>query len=192
MQKMHGFRNTLYSSKSAVSNWSELLNFAKSFLFSHATSYAPCAKTKAACKPFDAEKARAKAKAEMARRSKARKMKQQTDTEWKAEVSRKLEDLGELWGLRKDVWRIAVALEKLAGIEGQDSDEELLSWPESEGEVIEVQRGKEKGKQREERLDGEDKEEEMERQEENNKMESVEEGSNRFSLVAYSVSTRNL
>jgi len=34
------------------------------------------------------------------------------------EVSRKLEDLSELWGLRKDVWRIAVALEKLAGIEG--------------------------------------------------------------------------
>jgi len=100
--------------------------------------------------------------------------------------------LGELWGLRKDVRRIAVALEKLAGIEGQDSDEELLSWPESEGEVIEVQGGKEKGKQREERLDREDKEEEMERQEENNKMESVEEGSNRFSLVAYSVSTRNL
>jgi len=42
-------------------------------------------------------------------------------------VSRKLEDLGELRGLRKDVQRIAVALEKLAGIESQDSDEELLS-----------------------------------------------------------------
>jgi len=112
--------------------------------------------------------------------------------EWKAEVSRKLEDLGELRGLRKDVRRIAVALEKLAGIEGQDSDEELLSWPESEGEVIEVQGGKEKEKQREERLDGEDKEEETERQEENNKIEGVEEGSNRFSPVAYSVSTGNL
>ena len=192
MQKMCGFRNTLYSSKSAVSNWSELLNFAKSFLFSHATSCAPCAKAKAACKPFDAKKARAKAKAETARRSKARKMKQQTDAEWKAEVSRKLEDLGELRGLRKDVRRIVVALEKLAGIEGQDSNEELLSWPESEGEVTEVQGGKEKGKQREERLDREDKEEETERQEENNKMEGVKEGSNRFSLVAYSVSTRNL
>ena len=192
MQKMRGFRNTLYSSKSAVSNWSELLNFAKSFLFSHATSCTPCAKAKAACKPFDAEKARAKAKAETARRSKARKMKQQMDVEWKAEVSRKLEDLGELQGLRKDVRRIVVALEKLAGIEGQDSDEELLSWPESEGEVTEVQGGKEKGKQREERLDGENKKEETERQEENNKMEGVEEGSNRFSPVAYSVGTRNL
>jgi len=41
-----------------------------------------------------------------------------------------------------------VALEKLAGIKGQDSDEELLSWPESKGELIEIQEGKEKGKQR--------------------------------------------
>jgi len=101
---------------------------------------------------------RAKVKAETARRSKARKAKQQTDVEWKAKVLRKLDSLGELQGLRKDVWRIAVALEKLAGIEVQDSDEELLSWPESEGEVTEVQGGKEKRKQREERLDREDKE----------------------------------
>jgi len=63
----------------------------------------------------------------MARRSKARKTKQQTDVKWKAEVSRKLEDLGELWGLRKDIRWIVVALEKLAGIEGDNSDEELLS-----------------------------------------------------------------
>jgi len=84
------------------------------------------------------ERTRAKAKAEMARRSKARKAKQQTDAEWKAEVLRKLDGLGELRGLRKDVRRIAVALEKLAGIEGKDSDEELFSWPESEGEVTEV------------------------------------------------------
>jgi len=47
-----------------------------------------------------------------------RRVKQQTDVEWKAEVLRKLDGLGELRGLRKDVWRIAVALEKLAGIEG--------------------------------------------------------------------------
>jgi len=86
-----------------VSNWPELLNFAKFFLFSHATSCAPCAKAKAACKPFDAERARAKAKAEVARRSKARKTKQQTDAEWKMEVLRKLDSLGELQGLRKDV-----------------------------------------------------------------------------------------
>jgi len=107
-------------------------------------------------------------------------------------VSRKLDGLGELQGLRKDLRRIAVALEKLAGTEVQDSDEELLSWPESEGEVTEVQGDKEKGKQREEMLDGEDKEEETEREEENNKMEGVEEESSRLSPVAYSVGTGTL
>jgi len=55
---------------------------------------------------------------------------------------KKLEGLSELSGLRKDMGRIVVALEKLAGIKGQDSDEELLSWPESEGEITEVQRSK--------------------------------------------------
>jgi len=63
------------------------------------------------------------------------------DAEWKAEVLRKLDGLGELRDLRKDMQRIAVALEKLAGIEVQDSNEELLSWLESEGEVTEVQGG---------------------------------------------------
>jgi len=105
---------------------------------------------------------------------------------------RKLDSLGELQGLRKDVRRIAMALEKLAGIEGQDPDEELLSWPESEGEVTEVQGVKEKGKQREERSDGEDKKERTERQEADNRMEGVEEGSSRCSPVAYSVGTRTL
>jgi len=124
----------------------------------------------------------------MARRSKARKAKQQMDAEWKAEVLRKLNGLGELWGLRKDVRRIAVALEKLASIDGQDSDKELISWLESEGEVTEVQGGQEKGKQREDRSGGEDNEEETERQEED-RMEGVEEGSSRFSPVAYSVGT---
>jgi len=38
--------------------------------------------------------------------------------EWKVEISRKLEDLSELSRLRKDIRRIAVALEKLASIEG--------------------------------------------------------------------------
>jgi len=46
-------------------------------------------------------------------------VKQQTDAEWKVEVLRKLDGLGELQGLRKDVQRITVALERLAGIEGQ-------------------------------------------------------------------------
>ena len=96
-----------------------------------------------------------KTKTEMARRSKARRAKQQTDAEWK------LDGLDKLQGLRKDVQRIAVALERLAGIKGQDSDEELLSRLESEGEITEVQGNKEKGKQREERLGREDEEKGM-------------------------------
>jgi len=62
--------------------------------------------------------------------------------------------LDELSGLRKDVWRITVALEALASIEGQDSNEELISWPESEGEETEVQENREKGKWREQKIDG--------------------------------------
>jgi len=107
------------------------------------------------------------------------------------EVLRKLDGLGKLWGLRKNMQRIAVALEKLAGIEGQDSNEELFSWLESEGEVTEVQGVKKKGKQREDRLGRGDNEEETEKQEEN-KMEGIKEESSRFSLVAYSVGTRIL
>ena len=118
-----------------------------------------------------------------------RKAKQQMDMEWKAEILRKLEDLSELSGLRKDIQRIAVALEKLAGIGGQDSDEELLLWPESEGEEMEIQGSTDKGKQKEERINGAE-EEEIGGQKEENRMEGVEERSNNFSPVAYSVSTR--
>jgi len=116
------------------------------------------------------------------------------DTEWKMEILRKLEGLSKLSRLRKDVQRITVALEKLAGIEGQDSDKKLLLWLESKGEMTEVQESKEKGKQREERLDGENegKEAEIRGQEEDNGMEGVEEGSSRFSLAVYSVGTRAL
>jgi len=92
--------------------------------------------------------------------------------------------LDELSGLRKDVQRIAVALEALAGIEGQDSDEELISWPELEEEKTEVQENRKKGKQREEKIDG------MEGDE--NEIESVEKGNSSFSPVAFSVGTRIL
>jgi len=128
----------------------------------------------------------------MAKRSKARKVKQQMDAKWKAEISKKLEGLSELSGLRKDVRRITVVLEKLAGIEGQDSNEELLSWLESEGEETKVQGSKKKGKQKEERVDGVKEEEEVGGQEEENGIEGVEKGSNSFSPVAYSVGTRAL
>jgi len=97
--------------------------------------------------------------------------------EWKTEVSRKL---SELRGLRKDVQRIAEALEKLAGIKSQDSDEGQISWPESEGEKTEVQENTEKGKQREQRSG---------RAEDEGEVEELEEGSGGLSLVAYSVRT---
>jgi len=93
-----------------------------------------------------------------------------------------------LSGLRKDIRRIAVALEKLAGMGGEDSDEERISWLESKGELTEVQESGEKGKQKEEKLDGAEEEEEVGGQEEENRMEGVEEGGN-FSPVAYSVGT---
>ena len=133
-----------------------------------------------------------KAKAETVRKSNARKVKQQTDTEWKAEISRKLDGLSELSGMRKDIQRIAVALEKLSGIESQDSKEELLSWPESKGEEMEVLESKEKGKQKEEMIDRAEEEEEVGEQKEENRMEDIEERSNSFTLVAFSVSTRIL
>jgi len=93
----------------------------------------------------------------------------------------KLEGLDKLSRLRKDVRRIAVALEALAGIEGWDSDEELISGPESKGEETEVQENREKGKQREEKIDGTEEDE--------NGMEDVEEGNSSFSPVTFSVGT---
>jgi len=100
------------------------------------------------------------------------------DAEWKVEISRKSENLSELSRLRKDIQRIVVALEKLAGIKGQDSNEKLLSWLESE-----------RGKQKKERMDGVEEEAEVGGQEEEDRIEGVEEGGNNFSPVMYSVST---
>ena len=114
MREVCGLRNLMHTSKFAVSLLFKFCSFAK--FFSHATFCAPYAKAKAACKPFDTDRTWAKARAEMIRRFQTRKTKQQMDAEWKAEVSRKLEELSELQGLRKDIWRIAVVLEKLAGI----------------------------------------------------------------------------
>jgi len=104
-------------------------------------------------------------------------------------ILRKLEDLSELRGLRKDIQRITVALEKLAGIEDQNSNKKLLLWLESESEDTEVQGSKEKEKQRQEKIDRAE-EEEVRGQEEENRMESVKEGSSSFSLITFSVSTR--
>jgi len=111
------------------------------------------------------------------------------DAEWKTEILRKLEDLSELQGLRKNVQRIAVALEKSAGIEDQDSNNEQFLWLESEKEEIKIQGSTEKGKQREQRLDEAEKKKEVGEQEEENGMENMKEGSSCFSLVAYFVKT---
>ena len=72
-------------------------------------------------------------------------------------------------------------------MEGKDSDEEWISWPESEAELTEVQGSREKGKQKEERIDRAEEEKEVGGQEEENGMEGVEGGN--FSPVAYSVGT---
>jgi len=77
-----------------------------------------------------------------------------------------------------------MALEKLAGIESQDSDEGQISWPESEGEETEVQESTEKGKQREQRSSRAKDE-----GEEEDAMEGVEEESGGLFPVAYSVGT---
>jgi len=78
----------------AISLSFKFCSFAK--FFSHTTSCAPCAKAKAACKPFDMDRARRKAKEETARRALARKTKQQMDTEWKEQVLEKLEKVDKL------------------------------------------------------------------------------------------------
>ena len=171
-----------------------LFNFLCYFVnsYNHTILCTPCTKAKATCKPFDTDKACVKTRVKVVWRSKARKTKQQTNVEWKVEVSRKLESQSELWGLRKDVQRIMVALEKLAGIEGQDSNKEQFSWPESQGEETEVLRSTEKRKQREQKTDRAEEEGEVRGQEEENRMEGIKEKSSNFSPVMYSVSTRTL
>ena len=85
--------------------------------------------------------------------------------------------MNKLWGLRKDVWKIVVAIEKLAGIESQNSKKGQFLWPVSEEEETEVQKSSEKGKQREKKIA---------------RSKGVEERSSSFSLVAFSVGTRVL
>ena len=67
MREVHRLRNTLYFSKFAISLSLKFCSFTK--FFSHAKSCAPCAKAKAACKPFDADRAQAKTRAETIWRS---------------------------------------------------------------------------------------------------------------------------
>ena len=170
MREMRGLRNTLYFPKFAVSLLLKFCSFTK--FFSHAKSCAPCSKAKAACKPFDADRARAKARAETIRRSQARKTKQQMDVEWKGQV---LEKLGKVNELVVQVRRVADVLERIAGMR-----------PESGGEETETVERIDKGRQREQSSDGAEEEGE---EEEEDAMEGVEEGSGGLSPVAYSVGT---
>jgi len=146
----------------------------------------PCARAKAACKPFDADGAWRKAKEETVRRAQARKTKQWTDTEWKEQV---LEKLGKVDELVVQVRRVADALERMAGMRLKTPEDDLISWLESGGEETEMVERIDKGKQREQSADGVEDEGEVEEQEEEDAMEGVEEGSH-SSPVAYSVGTR--
>jgi len=146
----------------------------------------PCARAKAACKPFDADGARRKAKEETARRAQARKTKQRTDAEWKEQVLEKLRKVDELV---VQVWRVADALERMAGVRSKTPEDDLISWPESGGEETETLERIDKRKQREQSSDGAKEVGEVEGQEEKDAMEGVEEGSSDCSPVAYSVGT---
>jgi len=152
----------------------------------NATSCSPCARAKAACKPFDADGARRKAKEETARRAQARKTKQRTDAEWKEQV---LEKLGKVDELVVQVWRVADALERMAEMRSKTPEDDLIFWPESGGEETETVERIDKGKQRAQSPDGAEDEGEVEEQEEENAMEGVEEGSSGLSPVTYSVGT---
>jgi len=82
-----------------------------------------------------------------------------------------------------------VALEKLAGIEGQDSEEEQFLWLESGREEMETVKRMDKGKERKQSSDRVEEKRKVKEQEEEDAMEDVEERSSSFSLVAYSVRT---
>jgi len=101
-------------------------------------------------------------------------------------VLKKLEKVDELV---VQVWRVADALEKMAGMRSKTLEDDLISWPESGGEETETLERIDKGKQREQSSDGVEEQEEIEEQEDENAMEGVEEGSSDCSPVIYSVRT---
>jgi len=109
-------------------------------------SCSPCARAKAACKLFDADGAQRKAKDETARRAQARKTKQQTNTEWKEQVLKKL---GKVDELVVQVRRVADALDRIAGMRSKTPEDDIISWLESRGEEIETLERMDKGKGRE-------------------------------------------
>ena len=116
--------------------------------------------------------AQRKAKEEMARRAQARKMKQQTDMEWKEQV---LEKLGKVDELVVQVQRVVDALERIAGIRSKTPEDNIISWPESGGEETETLERMDKGKGREEvEEECDDKQSEMDIKVRGDEMEGVE------------------
>jgi len=146
------------------------------FFFRNATSCSPCSRAKAACKPFNTDGARRKAKEETARRAQARKTKQRTDAEWKEQVLEKLEKVDKLV---IQVRQVADALERMAGMRPKTPEDDLISWPESRGEKTVMVKKVDKGKGREvveEECDNEPSEMDIEnRGDESDGMEGVEE-----------------
>jgi len=108
------------------------------------------------------------------------------NAEWKEQV---LEKLGKVNELVIQVQRIADALERIGGIRLKTLEDDIISWLESGGEETKVVDRIDKGKQREQSLDGTEEEGEVKEQEEKDAMEGVEEGSGGLSLVVYSVGT---
>ena len=91
------------------------------------------------------------------------------------------------------VKRVVDALERIAEIRSKTLEDDLISQLASGGEETEtverIDKGKEKGKQKEERIDESEEKEEVRGQEEENTMEGMEERSSSFSLVTFSVGT---
>jgi len=109
------------------------------------------------------------------------------DAEWKEQV---LEKLGKVDELVVQVWRVADALERMAGVRSKTPEDDIISWPESGGEEMETVERMDKGKGREvveEECDNEPSEMDIENdRDESDGMEGVEDIG---TLVAYSVGT---
>jgi len=71
--------------------------------------------------------------------------------EWKEQM---LEKLGKVDELVIQVQRVADVLERIAGMRLKTLEDDIISWPESEGEETETVERVNKGKQREQRSDG--------------------------------------
>jgi len=143
-------------------------------MFWYTSKCALTARVKAACRPFNADRAWRKTKEEMMRRAQARRTKQRMDAEWKKQVLEKLEKVNKLV---VQVQRVADVLERIAGIRSKTLEDGIISWPESGGEETETLERVDKRKQREQSSDRIEKEGQVERQEDKNAMKGMKEGS---------------